>query len=96
MNEVALGGDSGFTFVGTTKQNGSELLTARLSVSNFLPTFPNIFGFLGNCEVDLVGALQGDEVLGRATVVHRPDISGSLRLVRRARLSHPLERSTSE
>jgi hypothetical protein len=96
-NEVALGGDSGFTFVGTTKLKGAELLTARLSVHNFSPTFPNIFGFFGNCEVDLVGALQGDEMLGSAAVVHRPDITGSVRLVRRARLSHPLDRSaTSE
>jgi len=86
-NQVALGGDSGFTFVGTTKQSAG-LITARLSVCNFSPKFPNLFGFFGNCDLDLVGALQGDEVLGRATVVHRPDITAPLRLVRRAGLSY--------
>jgi hypothetical protein len=86
VNGSVFGGDSGFTFVGTTQTKGG--ISARLLVDNFSPEFPNLFGYFGNCEVDLdlTELSPPGEMSGKATVLHRPDMTGKCRLRKKAEL----------
>jgi hypothetical protein len=80
---TAVGGNSNYTFIGTSQTDGDEI-TIRLLMANFVTGGPNLLGYFGNCELDITGSLQrGAEVCGTAAVVHLPNLKGHCRLKRK-------------
>jgi hypothetical protein len=55
MNGKVLGGDSGYTYIGTyTVQD--DVLESQIRVKNFLPEVPNVLGIIGDFDLELTGA----------------------------------------
>jgi len=54
---TALGGNSNYTFLGTTRIDKGRI-KIRLLVTNFMTGGPNLFGNMSNCEIDITGLLH--------------------------------------
>jgi hypothetical protein len=71
VNGKVLGGDTGYTYVGTyTVQNNN--VTARVRVSNFLPQVPNVLGIQGNFDLEIRAQLEDKVMQGNALLVGQP------------------------
>ncbi len=81
-NGKVLGGDSGFTYVGTYE--GDPVLKARVAVRNFLPGVPNVLGVPGDFELHISCNVQGDAMTGTAMLAGQPQRSLAIRLTKKA------------
>jgi hypothetical protein len=70
-NGKVFGGDSGYTYTGTYKENNNAV-TARISVQNFSPGVPNVMGRQGNFELEFTGTVSGDVMKVVANLVGQP------------------------
>jgi hypothetical protein len=100
---AAVGGNSNYTFIGTTQTDGDNI-RMRLLVNNFMSGNRNLFGYVGNCEMNITGSLQRSgavldrtalraveehsQIQGSAAVVHLPELAGHCRLKRRVPFPH--------
>ncbi len=80
-----LGGDSGYTYIGTYEANGPNV-KAQVSVSNFLPGMPNVMGQQGNFELEFAGTVAGDVMTVVANLVGAPGQKLNAKLTRKANL----------
>jgi hypothetical protein len=76
-----LGGDNGFTIIGTYTLDGNEF-ASRLTVRNYRKSVPHFFEFEGDYDFRVKATVDGDVILGKAEIVDR-DISGlSIKMTR--------------
>ena len=84
-NGKVLGGDTGYTYVGTyTIQNNT--LKARVKVSNFLPSVPNVLGLQGDFDLEINAPATDNLIQGAMTLVGRPGAGIVVRLMKKASL----------
>ena len=85
VNGRVLGGDTGYTYVGTyTIQNNT--LRARVKVSNFLPGIPNVLGLQGDFDLEINASVGDNLIQGAMALVGRPGAGIAVRLMKRASL----------
>ncbi len=85
MKGQVLGGDSGFTYVGTYELKG-DLLKAKVSVKNFDASVPNVLGMPGNFELLIEGKFKNDTIDGTGALATHPDTKIVVRLSKQHRL----------
>jgi len=79
-------GDTGYTYLGTY-QTEDNLLTAHVSVRNFLPDIPSVLGVVGDFELDIAGRIEGDVIRGTGSLPKEKQAVGiALKLTKRADL----------
>jgi hypothetical protein len=87
LNGKLLGGDSGFTYVGTYSDSGTSI-KGDVLVQNFDPTTGNVFGIQGDFTLNFEVSRQGDDELdGRASSPQQPGSLANVKLTRRTKLS---------
>jgi hypothetical protein len=79
------GGDSGFTYTGKYETD-ERTLKARVTVRNFLPDVPSIFGITGDYDLNLNADVHGDVINGKAIVVGQSGAGIVVRLTKRGDL----------
>ncbi len=79
MKGQVLGGDSGFTYVGSYELKG-DLLNAKVLVKNFDPNVPNVLGVPGNFDLVIEGKVKDDAIEGTGALATRPDTKIVVRL----------------
>src|SRR5277367_711956 len=80
-----LGGDSGYTYVGTYEVN-DNLLQGKVLVKNFDSAVPNVLGIPGDFELVLDAKVQGNEMSGTGALVKMPDSKIVVKLKKRVDL----------
>jgi hypothetical protein len=80
-----LGGDDGFTYVGTYELR-DDLLKARVSVKNFDSAVSNVLGIPGNFDLLVEGKVQGKDINGTGALANAPDSKIVVRLKKTADL----------
>lgn len=80
-----LGGDAGFTYVGTYRTNGSRL-EANVVVSKYNNHGHSVFGDLRKFTLHLEGELKHDTFDVQGYMVENPSLKIAIRLTRRAEL----------
>lgn len=80
-----LGGDSGFTYVGSYELT-SETLRAKITVKNFDPSVPNIFGIGGSFDLLVEAKVQGESMVGMGSFASAPASRMGVRLLKRSDL----------
>jgi hypothetical protein len=84
--EKSLGGDNGFTWVGTYRAD-DRLIKGRVHVVNFDPSVPSVLGIPGDYEMHFSGnIIQADAITGTVMLANQPQHSLPLRLMKRANL----------
>jgi hypothetical protein len=84
-NGKVLGGDTGYTYVGTFTVQDRTLM-ARVRVSNFLPGVPNVLGIQGDFDLEISAPVTDNLIQGTAVLVGRPGAGLAVRLMRKASL----------
>lgn len=79
------GGDNGFCFMGTYYADKVSM-KARVTVQNFDPAIPSIFGLTGNYDLEVSATIKGDSMTGTAMLAGQPTKSIGVRLEKRANL----------
>lgn len=85
MNGQVLGGDGGSTYTGTYDLSGNAF-RARISVKNFDPAQPNVFGVPGDLDLVIEAEKNGDSISGIGVLARAPDSRMALRLKKAADL----------
>jgi hypothetical protein len=85
VNGEILGGDNGFTFVGTYTVKDAAI-TAKVKVQNYIKAVPSFFGFDGDYEVLVSGSIEGSVIHAKAEIVGRGVPGLVLKLTRVKRL----------
>lgn len=85
VNGKVLGGDTGYTYVGTYTVKDGEV-TARVRVSNFLPNIPNVLGLQGDFELEMKVPVTGPVVQGAMSLVGHPGAGVVVKLTKKADL----------
>jgi hypothetical protein len=85
VNDKILGGDSGFSWVGTYRTEG-RLIQGRVRVHNFDPDIKSVFGVDGDYDMHFTGTVEGDIIIGTGLIANQPQHTISVRLDRRANL----------
>lgn len=80
-----LGGDNGFYFMGTYYADQVSM-KAHVTVHNFDPAVPSIFGITGEYELEVSATVQGDTMVGTAMLAGQPTKSIGLRLEKKSNL----------
>lgn len=80
-----LGGDSGFTYVGSYELDG-DVLKAKVSATNFDPNIPSVLGVPGNHDLLIEGKITNDNIEGTGALASYPDTKIVVRLSRVQRL----------
>jgi hypothetical protein len=80
-----LGGDSGYTYIGTYEENGNNV-KAKVTVSNFFPGIPNVMGRQGNFDLEFAGVVNGDVMTVTANLVGAPNQKLNAQLRRKVNL----------
>lgn len=65
-----LGGDSAYVYTGTY-QSDDKGVFARVLVRNFNPAIGNVLGIKGDFELTVQGTIQGDIIIGSASLVNQ-------------------------
>ena len=82
-NGRAFGGDEGYTYVGNYKVQ-DDTVSARVTVSNFRPSIPNVLGIRGDFDLE-INAPLGDGVLrGAMSLVGNPAVAIAVKLTKKA------------
>lgn len=84
VNGRVLGGDTGFTYVGTYSEKDGNL-TAQVRVTNFLPDIPNVLGVEGDFDLLIHGPRKGQVIEASGSVVGQPG-AVALKLTKEASL----------
>ena len=84
--QQVLGGDSGFTYVGSYELKG-DLMMAKVSVKNFDASVPNVLGVPGNFELLIEGRVKNDIIDGTGALATHPDTKLVVQLSREHKLS---------
>lgn len=71
VNGKVLGGDMGYTYVGSYSEQDGGIL-AHVRVSNFLPGIPNVLGLNRDFDLQIKAPLTGNTIQGSASVVGHP------------------------
>jgi hypothetical protein len=77
------GGDNGFCFMGTYYDDASTM-KAKVTVQNFDPAVPSIFGLKGDYDLEVSATIKGDSMTGTAMLVGQPTKSIGIRLDKKA------------
>lgn len=86
LNEgKVFGGDSGYTFVGTYKEEGDKL-TCLVRVSKFLGSYISVLGVEGDYDLQMVTDTHENEMNGVMSVVGMPDRQLAVKLTKRSDL----------
>jgi hypothetical protein len=85
VNGKILGGDSGFTWVGTFIERDG-LIKGRVTVHNFDPNIRSVLEVEGDYEMYVSGVVQGDTITGTAMIANQPQHSLAVRLDKWANL----------
>jgi hypothetical protein len=85
VNGKVLGGDSGFTWVGTYVLNNC-LVKGRVHVHNFDPEVQSVLGVPGDYDMHFSGNIDGDTIIGTTMIANQPQHSLAIRLNKRAPL----------
>ncbi len=67
MKGRALGGDTGYTYIGTYQTDGKNI-TGDVTIHNFLPEVPNVMGIKGDFHLLLRGAVEEGIIRAAARV----------------------------
>jgi|ERR1700683_40139 len=81
----ALGGDAGFTYIGTYEVTG-DTIRGRIAVKNYDPSVQSVLGVRGDFELLLEGKVQGDSITGMGTMANSPNARIAMRLTKRENL----------
>jgi hypothetical protein len=84
-NGKVLGGDSGYTYIGTYEVNQTSV-KARVKVHQFLAGVPNVLGVQGDFELLLDGVVTGDNIKAQASLAGKQGIGLAVKLTRRSAL----------
>ena len=85
INGKILGGDSGFTWVGTYTGN-DQLIKGRVHVHNFDPNIKSVLGVTGDYDMYFSGNVQGETIIGTAMIANQPQYSLGVRLYKKESL----------
>jgi len=80
-----LGGDSGYTYVGTYQTQGSTV-KAHVECHNFLPDIPSVLGVTGDFELNINGKLDGNVISGTGSLPGAEAVGIAVKLTKRADL----------
>jgi hypothetical protein len=64
----------------------NNVVAARVRVSNFLPSIPNVLGVAGDFDLQIQAPLGGNMIQGTMALVGRPGMSIAVRLTKKADL----------
>jgi T3SS negative regulator,GrlR len=81
VNGEILGGDNGFTFIGTFAIKDGTI-SAKVKVQNYLKSVTSFFGFEGDYEVLVSGKVQDNLIHAKAEIVGRGVPGLALKLTR--------------
>jgi T3SS negative regulator,GrlR len=80
------GGDTGYTYVGDYKVSDT-VVSAHVSVKNFLAGVPSVLGIAGDFELDIVGSIEGPVIKATGRLPKEKHAVGiALKLTKRADL----------
>jgi hypothetical protein len=85
MNGKVLGGDTGYTYIGTYTVENNNLM-ARVRVSNFLPEIPNVLGIKGDFDLELRAPTGEAVIQGAMTLVSQPGAGIAVKMTKKANL----------
>ena len=77
------GGDNGFCFMGTYFADKVSM-KARVTVQNFDPSVPSIFGLVGDYELEVSAVVKGDSIEGTAMLAGQPTKGILIQLTKKA------------
>lgn len=77
------GGDNGFCFMGTYYADAASM-KARVTVQNFDPAVPSVFGLMGDYELEVSATIKGDLIVGTAMLAGQPAKSIGIQLKKKA------------
>jgi hypothetical protein len=80
-----LGGDTGYTYVGTYTTQGNNLV-AQICVSNFLPEIPNVLGIKGDFDLQITAPVNERVMQGAMSLVGRSGAGIVVKLTRKTTL----------
>lgn len=81
-----LGGDATYIYVGSYSTNGSGLLKADITVSNYRGSLNSVFGNIPKFTLHLEGIPKPDTFDVHGHMIENPALTISIRLTRRAEL----------
>jgi len=85
VNDKILGGDNGFTWVGSYRSDG-RLIKGRVRVQNFDPEVKSVLGVDGDYDMHFTGTIDGDSITGTAMIANQPQHTIAVRIDKRANL----------
>jgi hypothetical protein len=84
-NGKVLGGDTGYTYIGTYVVEGASL-KAQIRVSNFLPEIPNVLGLQGDFDLQISAPINAQIMQGAMSLVGRPGAGIVVKLTKKSSL----------
>lgn len=85
VNGRVLGGDEGFTYEGHYNLKDGWI-AARIMVSNFRPSVPNVLGTTGDVELLMTAPIRQGIIRATLSVPNYPGLSLAARLTKKADL----------
>lgn len=85
MGGKIFGGDNAFTFLGTYYTDKATM-KAKVTVQNFDPAVPSIFGLTADYDLDVSVTIKGDSMEGTAMISGQPTKSIAVLLKKKASL----------
>jgi hypothetical protein len=79
------GGDNAFVYTGNYELDQNSF-HAHLTVRNFDPDVPSLFGVPGDYELRFTGKVEGEIIQGKAIAPHHPEVSLVAKLTKRSSL----------
>ena len=76
-----LGGSAGFAYAGSYEVDG-DLLKARIAVTHYDASVPNVLGVPGDFEMVIEGRLDGDTIVGTGAPVNDPASTIAVKLMK--------------
>ena len=86
VNGRALGGDEAYTYEGHYAVADTNVLNARVKVSNFRPEFGNVMGIKGDYELEITAPVKDGVVQGTMCLIGQSDMGIAVRLTKKANL----------